>query len=248
VASKASPPTRGKAVSKPGKSATKRAEIVVGAARKQGTNAKSAARYASAASAAGAQASVAGPTRCNWCGTDPLYVAYHDEEWGVPVHADRKLYEFLVLEGAQAGLSWITILRKREAYRQAFAGFDPEKVAHFDSRKVERLLQDPGIVRNRLKVESAVRNAKAFLRVQDEFGSFDAYQWQFIGRDPKRNRWSSNREVPPRTSASDAWSQDMKKRGFSFVGSTILYAHMQAVGMVNDHLTGCFRWKEIGRV
>ena len=188
-----------------------------------------------------------GLTRCGWCGTDPLYVAYHDEEWGVPVHDDRKLFEFLVLEGAQAGLSWITILRKREAYRKAFAGFDPERVARFDARKVERLLQDPGIVRNRLKVASAVRNAKAFLKVQDECGGFAAYQWRFIGGKPRRNHWSSLKEVPPRTAESDAWSRDLRQRGFNFVGSTILYAHMQAVGMVNDHLTGCHRWKEIGR-
>lgn len=193
------------------------------------------------------KATTPAPVRCDWCGTDPLYVAYHDEEWGVPVHDDRKLFEFLVLEGAQAGLSWITILRKREAYREAFAEFDAARVARFDARKVERLLQNPGIVRNRLKVESAVRNAKAFLKVQDEFGSFDAYQWRFVGGAPKRSQWSSIREVPPTTPESDAFSSDLRKRGFNFVGSTIMYSHMQAVGMVNDHLTGCFRWKELGR-
>ncbi len=184
--------------------------------------------------------------RCGWCGTDPLYVAYHDQEWGVPVHEDRVLFEFLLLEGAQAGLSWLTILRKRESYRRAFAGFDPEKVARFDRRKVERLLRDPGIVRNRLKVESAIRNARAFLEVQEEFGTFDAYQWRFVGGRPRRNRFRTLAEIPPRTAESDAMSRDLKERGFSFVGSTIVQAHMQAVGMVNDHLTSCFRYREIG--
>ena len=161
----------------------------------------------------------------------------------MPVHDDRTLFEFLVLEGAQAGLSWITILRKRDAYRRAFAGFDPAKVARFDARKIERLLQDPGIVRNRLKVESAVRNARAFLSVQEEFGSFDAYQWRFVDGRPVQNRWQTQGELPVRTELSDAFSRDLKQRDFSFVGSTIVYAHMQAVGMVNDHLTACFRYR-----
>jgi DNA-3-methyladenine glycosylase I len=186
-------------------------------------------------------------TRCDWAGTDPLYVTYHDEEWGVPVHDDTALFEFLVLEGAQAGLSWITILRKRDAYRRAFAGFEPAKVARFDARKIERLLEDPGIVRNRLKVESAVKNARAFLAVQKEFGSFAAYQWGFVGGRPLQNRFAQRGDVPARTEISDAWSKDLKKRGFSFVGSTILYAHMQAVGMVNDHLTTCFRHRAVKR-
>lgn len=180
-------------------------------------------------------------TRCEWAGTDPLYVDYHDREWGVPVHDDQRLFEFLILEGAQAGLSWITILRKRENYRRAFAGFDPVRVARFDRRKVERLLKDAGIVRNRLKIESAIRNARAFLDVQEAFGSFDAYQWQFVDGRPRRNRWRTMAEIPAHTPESDALSRDLKQRGFSFVGSTICYAHMQAVGMVNDHVTSCFR-------
>lgn len=187
------------------------------------------------------------PRRCGWARTDPLYVAYHDEEWGVPVHDDRRLFEFLVLEGAQAGLSWLTILRKRENYRKAFAEFDPAEVARFDKRKVERLLRDPGIVRNRLKVESAVRNAKAFLGVQEAFGSFDAYQWGFVDGRPRVNRWKTLDELPARTEESDRFSRDLKQRGFSFVGSTIVYAHMQATGMVNDHLTSCFRHREVAR-
>jgi DNA-3-methyladenine glycosylase I len=182
--------------------------------------------------------------RCGWCGTDPLYVAYHDREWGVPVRDDRTLFEFLVLEGAQAGLSWITILRKREAYRSAFDGFDAEKVARYDRRKVERLLQNPGIVRNRLKVESVIKNARAFLEVQEEFGSFSRYQWDFVGGKPIVNRRRALSDVPARTEVSDAFSKDLKRRGFSFVGSTIIYAHMQAVGMVNDHIVGCFRHKK----
>ena len=187
-------------------------------------------------------------TRCGWCGTDPLYVSYHDEEWGVPVHDDQRLFEFLILEGAQAGLSWITILRKREAYRQAFAGFDPERVARFNARKVEQLLRNPGIVRNRLKVESAVKNARAFLRVQDEFGSFAAYQWPFVDGRPRQNRPRALKDIPPKTDESDALSKDLKRRGFTFVGSTIIYAHMQAVGMVNDHVVGCFRQREVARM
>jgi DNA-3-methyladenine glycosylase I len=185
--------------------------------------------------------------RCDWVGNDPLYRTYHDREWGVPVHDDRLLFEFLILEGAQAGLSWITILRKRDAYRAAFAGFDPEIVAGFDGTKVAELLVNPGIVRNRLKVESAVTNARAFLKVQEEFGSFDAYQWRFVDGRPIRNAWRSIREVPACTPVSDALSRDLKRRGFRFVGSTICYAHMQAVGMVNDHTVDCFRWREVGR-
>jgi len=184
--------------------------------------------------------------RCFWCGDDPLYVDYHDREWGVPVRDDRLLFEFLILEGAQAGLSWITILRKRPNYRRAFAEFDPEKVARFDRRKIERLLEDPGIVRNRLKVESAVRNARAFLAVQEEFGSFSDYQWRFVDGRPVQSGLRTRADIPARTDVSDALSKDLKKRGFNFVGSTIMYAHMQAVGMVNDHLVTCFRHRELG--
>ena len=183
--------------------------------------------------------------RCAWAGSDPLYVTYHDEEWGVPAHDDRHLFEMLILEGAQAGLSWITILRKREAYRKAFAGFDPAKVAKFDARKIERLMQDEGIVRNRLKIEGAVRNARAFLDVRREFGSFDRYIWQFIGGVPKQNARKSMKDVPPTTPESDAMSKDLKKRGFTFVGSTICYAFMQATGMVNDHTVDCFRYRSV---
>ena len=179
--------------------------------------------------------------RCEWSGSDPLMIAYHDEEWGKPVHDDRRLFEFLLLEGAQAGLSWITILRKREAYRQAFDDFDPAKIARYDGRRLQRLLADPGIVRNKLKLESAVKNARAFLKVQEEFGSFSDYQWQFVGGAPLQNRPGSKHEVPARTELSDALSKDLKKRGFNFVGSTIIYAYMQAVGLVNDHVVGCFR-------
>ena len=190
-----------------------------------------------------------GRTRCAWAGaTDPLYIAYHDEEWGVPVHDDRTLFEFLVLEGAQAGLSWATILRKRENYRRAFDGFDPAKVARYDARRIAKLLRDPGIVRNRLKVRSAVNNARRLLRVQEEFGSFDAYQWRFVDGRPKQNRRRALREIPPRTPESDAMSEDLKDRGFNFVGSTIIYAHMQAVGMVNDHVVDCFRYREVARL
>ena len=185
--------------------------------------------------------------RCGWCGEDALYVAYHDKEWGVPVHDDRRLFEFLILEGAQAGLSWITILRKRENYRQAFAGFDAGKVARFGTRDVARLLADPGIVRNRLKVGAAISNAQRFLDVQEAFGSFDAYIWRFVDGRPIVNRWKSLKQVPASTQASDALSRDLKQRGFKFVGSTICYAHMQATGMVNDHLVGCFRHGEIIR-
>lgn len=185
--------------------------------------------------------------RCGWCGTDPLYVTYHDTEWGVPVHDDRLLFEFLILEGAQAGLSWITILKKRDAYRRAFAGFDAEKVARFGPRQVARLLADVGIVRNRLKIEAAINNAQRFLAVQEEFGSFDEYVWRFVDGRPIVNRWKTLKQVPASTPASDALSKDLKTRGFKFVGSTICYAHMQATGMVNDHLAGCFRHAEVAR-
>lgn len=183
--------------------------------------------------------------RCAWARGE-LALAYHDEEWGVPLHDDRRLFEFLVLEGAQAGLSWDTILRKRENYRNAFAGFDPEAVARFNERAVERLLADPGIVRNRLKILSAIRNAEAFLRVREEFGSFDAYLWRFVDGRPRRNAWRSPKQIPARSPESDALSKELKRRGFNFVGSTICYAFMQAVGMVNDHLVDCFRYREIG--
>jgi DNA-3-methyladenine glycosylase I len=185
--------------------------------------------------------------RCGWCGTDPLYVAYHDTEWGVPVHDDRLLFEFLILEGAQAGLSWITILRKRENYRRAFAGFDAEKVARYSPRQIERLLADPGIVRNRLKVQAAVNNAQRFLDVQEAFGSFDAYIWRFVDGKPIVNRRKSLSQIPARTQESDALGKDLKARGFKFVGSTICYAHMQATGMVNDHIVDCFRHAEVAR-
>ncbi len=184
---------------------------------------------------------MADPARCPWCGTDPLYVAYHDTEWGVPVHDDRTWFEFLTLEGAQAGLSWLTILRKRENYRRAFADFDPQKVARYTPARVEKLMQDPGIVRNRLKIESTISNAKAFLAVQKEFGSFDAYMWQWVDGTPIVNRPRTLKDVPASTPLSDRISKDMKKRGFRFVGSTIIYAHMQATGLVNDHLVSCHR-------
>ena len=184
--------------------------------------------------------------RCGWGGlTDPLYMEYHDREWGVPVHDDRTIFEFLVLEGAQAGLSWGTILRKRENFRKAFERFDPEKVARFDGRKVQRLLRDPGIIRNRLKVKSAVENARAFLKVQEEFGSFDSYIWRFVGGRTRVNRWRSLRDIPAATPESEAMSKDLVRRGFRFVGPTICYAHMQATGMVNDHVVSCFRYREL---
>jgi DNA-3-methyladenine glycosylase I len=186
-------------------------------------------------------------TRCAWAGADPLYVAYHDKEWGVPLHDDRRLFEMLILEGAQAGLSWITILRKREAYRKAFDGFDPSKVARYRPARVERLMRNEGIVRNRLKIEGAVRNAAAFLQVQREFGSFDRYIWQFVGGEPKQNAPRTLADLPASTPDSDAMSRDLKKRGFTFVGSTICYAFMQATGMVNDHIVDCFRYREVSR-
>jgi len=187
-------------------------------------------------------------TRCQWAGSDPLYVAYHDLEWGVPVHDDRLLFEFLVLEGAQAGLSWSTILKKREAYRAAFDQFDPATVAAYDDAKVAELLANPGIVRNRAKVASAIRNARSFLRVQQEFGSFDAYIWQFVDGRTRQNSWRSLSEIPASTPESEAMSKDLRKRGFNFVGPTICYAHMQATGMVNDHTVDCFRHAEVGRL
>lgn len=187
--------------------------------------------------------------RCKWVTEgNALYEAYHDCEWGVPVHDDRKHFEFLILEGAQAGLSWITILKRREGYRKAFANFDPEKVARFDASKIEQLLTNEGIIRNRLKVESAVNNARLFLKIKEEFGSFDCYIWQFVNGKPIQNQWHSIKEVPPETKESTALSKDLKKRGFSFVGPTVIYAHMQAVGLVNDHTVDCFRHQEIMKI
>src|SRR5260221_7061075 len=183
-------------------------------------------------------------TRCAWA-TTPLGIAYHDREWGVPVHDDRVLFEFLVLEGAQAGLSWDTILRKRERYREGLDQFDVDHVARYDAKKVRALLNDPGIVRNRLKISATIGNAQAFLKVQGEFASFDAYIWQFVGGKPKMNRWTKHQKLPAKTAESDAMSKDLKKRGFRFVGSTICYAFMQATGMVNDHLTNCFRYTQV---
>ena len=184
--------------------------------------------------------------RCPWARNE-LSIRYHDEEWGVPVHDDRTLFEFLILEGAQAGLSWNTILQKREHYRKVFDNFDPKKVARYNVRKVKRLLADPGIVRNRLKIDASVQNAKAFLAVKKEYGGFDAYLWQFVGGKPKQNSWRSIKHVPARTQESDVLSEDLRERGFKFVGSTICYAMMQAVGMVNDHTVDCFRHKEVRR-
>lgn len=183
--------------------------------------------------------------RCEWCGDNPLYRAYHDNEWGVPVHDDRLLFEFLILEGAQAGLSWQTILKKREGYRKAFRRFDIQTVASFTDTDTARLLGDPGIVRNRLKIQSAVNNAQASLAIIDEYGSLDAYLWRYVGGTPIQNEWKTIDQVPAATELSDAMSKDLKKRGFKFVGSTICYAFMQAVGMVNDHTTNCFRYREI---
>lgn len=183
--------------------------------------------------------------RCGWCLGDPLNLSYHDREWGVPVHDDRVLFEFLTLEGAQAGLSWLTILKKRENYRRAFADWDFEKVAGFSARDVERLLLDPGIVRNRLKVESVIRNAAGALLLREEFGSLDAFLWSFVDGAPRRNRWRRMDELPSRSAESDAMSKALKTRGFNFVGSTICYAFMQAMGLVNDHLATCFRYREL---
>ncbi len=186
--------------------------------------------------------------RCRWAGSDPLYLSYHDEEWGVPRHDDRTLFEMLILEGAQAGLSWITILRKREAYRRAFDGFEAARIARYTDARLATLLADPGIVRNRLKIGGAVKNARAFLTVQSEFGTFERYIWQCVGGRPRQNAWATSTEVPARTPESDAMSRDLKRRGFTFVGSTICYAFMQAVGMVNDHLAACFRHREVARL
>jgi DNA-3-methyladenine glycosylase I len=183
--------------------------------------------------------------RCGWAGSDSLYIDYHDEEWGVPLHEDQKLFEMLILEGAQAGLSWITILRKRKAYRRAFDGFDPHKVARYGNRQIKRLLSNEGIVRNRLKVKAAVQNARAFLLVQKEFGSFDAYIWRFVASVTRQNSRKSLSEIPAKTKESVAMSKDLRKRGFNFVGPTICYAFMQATGMVNDHVTRCFRYKQL---
>jgi DNA-3-methyladenine glycosylase I len=186
-------------------------------------------------------------TRCPWPTTE-IYLAYHDHEWGVPVHDDRLLFEMLILEGAQAGLSWITVLNKRESYRQAFDRFDARKMVRYDEKKVAELLSNPGIIRNRLKVAAAIKNAEAYLKVKEEFGSFDRYIWQFVGGQPIVNRWSGNKDVPARTQESDVMSKDLLKRGFKFVGSTICYAYMQAVGMVNDHAVSCYRHKECARL
>lgn len=183
--------------------------------------------------------------RCDWAQGDALLTQYHDEEWGSPNHDDPTHFEFLVLEGAQAGLSWLTVLRKRNRYRKAFDGFDPARVARYDARKVRTLLADAGIIRNRLKIDSAITNARAFLAVQKEFGAFDEYVWRFVGGRPKQGRWRTLRELPARTTESDVMSLDLRKRGFRFVGSTICYSHMQAVGMVNDHLVSCFRYREV---
>jgi DNA-3-methyladenine glycosylase I len=185
--------------------------------------------------------------RCAWAGSDPLYRAYHDEEWGVPLHDDRRLFEFLVLEGAQAGLSWITILRKRNNYRIAFDDFDATRIARYDTNKIESLLQDPGIVRNRLKVEAAVVNARRFLEAQEAFGSFDAFIWRFAAGKPRQNHWRSPAEIPARTPESDAMSRELMQCGFKFAGSTICYAFMQATGMVNDHVMNCFRHTELAK-
>jgi DNA-3-methyladenine glycosylase I len=181
-------------------------------------------------------------------GDSPLYQRYHDKEWGVPVHDDRTLFEFLILEGAQAGLSWSTILSKRENYRRLFEDFDPQRVARFTPQRVEKLLADPGIVRHRLKVEGAVKNARAFLALQEDRGTFDAYLWNFVAGEPIQGRWRTLRDVPATTPESDALSKDLRRHGFTFVGSTIMYAFMQAVGMVNDHIQGCFRWEEVGHL
>jgi len=186
--------------------------------------------------------------RCEWCGIDLLYVKYHDDEWGVPLHDDRGLFELLILEGAQAGLSWLTILKKRGNYRNAFDGFDLQKVASYTTMDVQRLLADPGIVRNRLKIESTIRNARGVLSIREEFGSFDSFIWRYVDYQPRQNAWQVLAEVPARTALSDTISKDLKKRGFNFVGSTICYAFMQAVGMVNDHVVGCFRHDEVKKI
>jgi len=183
--------------------------------------------------------------RCDWCLRNDLYINYHDKEWGIPVHDDRKLFEFLLLEGVQAGLSWLTVLRKREAYREAFSDFDPEIIAKYGEEKIAELMNNPGIIRNRLKIGAAVKNARAFLKIQEEFGSFDKYIWNFIDRKPIHNTFNSLKEIPAETEISRIISKDLKKRGFTFVGPTIVYAHMQATGMVNDHMTDCYRYMEL---
>jgi DNA-3-methyladenine glycosylase I len=183
--------------------------------------------------------------RCGWVTNDPIYIKYHDKEWGVPVHDDKKLFEFIILEGAQAGLSWLTILKRRPGYKNAFSNFDVEKVARYTPQKIEKLLLDPGIIRNRLKVNAAVTNARAFIKIQEEFGSFDTYGLRFVDGKQKINRFKTPDQIPATTRESDAFSKDLKQRGFKFVGSTIIYAHMQAVGMVNDHLVSCFRYKQV---
>jgi len=185
--------------------------------------------------------------RCEWCGSDPLYMAYHDKEWGVPVHDDRLLLEMLILQGAQAGLSWLTILKKRANYRKAFSAFDCARVAAYSQGDIKRLLADSGIVRNRLKIESAIKNARGVLAIREEFGTLDAFLWRYVGGIPLQNGWKSIAELPTWTAESQAMSEDLKRRGFSFVGPTICYAYMQAVGMVNDHTTDCFRYKELGK-
>jgi DNA-3-methyladenine glycosylase I len=184
-------------------------------------------------------------SRCSWAGSDPLYIAYHDMEWGVPLHDDRKLFELLILEGAQAGLSWLTILKKRHDYRKAFDNFDPAKIAGYDNRKVRELVSNAGIIRNRLKIESAIQNARSFLDVQREFGGFSKYIWRFVGGNPLKNRWRTTEEIPARTEVSTTMSADLKERGFKFVGPTICYAFMQAAGLVNDHTVDCFRHEEV---
>ncbi|MCB1188145.1 DNA-3-methyladenine glycosylase I [bacterium] len=186
--------------------------------------------------------------RCAWCGSDPLYIAYHDEEWGVPLHDDNALFEFLVLEGFQAGLSWITILRKRDNFRRAFDNFDPLKVVRYSEKRLEKLMLDSGIIRNRMKIEASVANARAFLKVQEEFGSFDAYNWGFVDGRPLVNQWQEMGEIPAQTELAVKFSKDLKARGFKFVGPTIVYAHMQATGMVNDHVTGCFRHAQLRKL
>jgi len=186
--------------------------------------------------------------RCAWCGSDPLYVIYHDKEWGLPIHDDQLLFEFLTLEGAQAGLSWLTILKKRENYRSAFHDFDPQKVANYTQHDIDRLMADSGIVRNRLKIESAIKNAQGVLKIQAEFGSFDAYLWRYVDGRPLQNKWKTLEDIPVQTQISETMSKDLKKRGFNFVGPTICYAFMQAIGMVNNHTTDCFRYDEVKRL
>ena len=189
------------------------------------------------------------PKRCSWVNVDDtLMREYHDREWGVPTHDDRTHFEFLVLEAAQAGLSWSIVLKKRDGYRRAFSQFDPEKVARYSAARIDKLTAEPGIIRNRLKIAAAVKNARAFLAVQKEYGSFDAYCWQFVDGRPRQNRWNAPRQIPATTAESDAFSRDLKRRGFSFVGSTVIYAHMQAVGMVNDHVIDCYRYRAVRRL